>query len=253
MSNPTPRVMAVIPARLGSTRLPRKPLLRDTGKYLFQHVVESVAGSRALDAVILATDSQEIADAAASVGARFELTRQDHFCGTDRVAEVASRYPSVEIVVNVQGDEPDVRAEDVDLLVATLEKSGADAATLAAPCPPDRVHDQGAVKVVLNVRGLALYFSRSPIPYPRFATAMPEGRLHLLHAGLYAFRRPVLEEFARLEPTPLERTEGLEQLRLLEHGRTIAVGLLERPPRGIDTPADYQRFLAEWRARRPGA
>lgn len=246
MPNPEPRVMAVIPARIASTRLERKPLLRATGKYLFQHVYEALAGAPSLDAVLLATDSEEIAAAARETGVPYEMTRADHFCGTDRVAEVASRHPSVEIVVNVQGDEPEVRAEDVDLLVGTLRSSGADAATLAAPCPPDRVHDHATVKVVLDRRGRALYFSRAPIPYPRFPSAMPEGRVHLQHAGLYAFRRETLLEFARLEPTPLERTEGLEQLRLLENGRSIAVGLLERAPRGIDTPADYQRFLASW-------
>lgn len=246
-------MLAVIPSRLGSTRLPRKPLLRETGKYLFQHVYESVARARALDRVVLATDSEEIVSAARSCGVEVEMTRADHFCGTDRVAEVAARCPSAEIVVNVQGDEPDVRAEDVDLLVETLRASGADAATLAAACPPDRVHDNAAVKVVLDLRGRALYFSRSPIPYPRFPSAAPPGRCHLLHAGLYAFRPATLAEFARLEPSPLERVEGLEQLRLLENGRSIAVGIMENVPRGIDTPADYQRFTAAWRALHPGA
>ena len=248
MSNTTPRVMAVIPARIASTRLSRKPLLRDTGKYLFQHVYEAVSKARALDAVILATDSEEIAAAAREAGVKFEMTSAEHFCGTDRVAEVASRYPSAEIVVNVQGDEPEVRPEDVDLLVKTLIQSETDAATLAAPCPPDRVHDNATVKVVLDLRGRALYFSRSPIPYPRFPSGMPPGRVHLQHAGLYAFRRDTLLTFTKLTPTPLERTEGLEQMRLLENGKSIAVGLMEKAPCGIDTPADYQRFLAAWNA-----
>jgi 3-deoxy-manno-octulosonate cytidylyltransferase (CMP-KDO synthetase) len=223
-------------------------MLRDTGKYLFQHVYESVAKSQSLDWAVLATDSREIADAAQSVGVEFEMTREDHFCGTDRVAEVASRHESAEIVVNVQGDEPEVRPEDVDLLIKTLHDTGADAATLAAPCPPDRVHDNAAVKVVFDRRGLALYFSRAPIPYPRFPAGMPDGKVHFLHAGLYAFRRETLLNFTRWEPTPLERVEGLEQLRLLENGKSIAVGLMDRAPRGIDTPADYQRFIAAYRA-----
>jgi 3-deoxy-manno-octulosonate cytidylyltransferase (CMP-KDO synthetase) len=244
----TPRVLAVIPSRIASTRLARKPLLRETGKYLFQHVFEAVAKSRALDDVILATDSEEIAAAARETGVRFEMTQAGHFCGTDRVAEVASRHTDAEIIVNIQGDEPEVKASDVDLLVKTLVEAETDAATLAAPCPPDRVHDNATVKVVLDLRGRALYFSRSPIPYPRFPSAAPAGRVHLQHAGLYAFRRESLLTFTKLEPTPLERVEGLEQLRLLENGKSIAVGLLEKAPCGIDTPADYQRFLAAWNA-----
>jgi 3-deoxy-manno-octulosonate cytidylyltransferase (CMP-KDO synthetase) len=242
----SPRVLAVIPSRIGSTRLPRKPLLRETGKYLFQHVYEAVAKAKSLDGVVLATDSEEIADAARECGVQFEMTSADHFCGTDRVAEVASRHADADVVVNIQGDEPEVSPADVDLLVKTLTQAETDAATLAAPCPPDRVHDSATVKVVVDLRGRALYFSRAPIPYPRFPSAMPPGRAHLQHAGLYAFRRETLLTFSKLEPTPLERTEGLEQLRLLENGRSIAVGLLDKAPCGIDTPADYQRFVAAW-------
>jgi len=240
------RTVAVIPARLGSTRLPRKPLLRETGKFLVEHVYESVARARSLDAAIVATDSAEIADAARGFGARVALTRADHASGTDRVAEAVAALPSVEIAVNVQGDEPEVRPDDVDRLVDALRSSDADVATLAAPCPPDRAGDASCVKVVVDLRGRALYFSRAPIPHARFHAVAP-----LQHVGLYAFRRAALEWFARTPPTPLERTEGLEQLRLLEHGRDIAVATIERAPVGIDTPADYARFVASFRSSRP--
>lgn len=243
-----PRIVAVIPARLGSTRLPRKPLLRETGKYMIQHVYESVAKSTRVDEVVIATDSEEIVEAARSFGANVELTRADHVSGTDRVHEVILRRPSAEIALNIQGDEPEVQPSDVDVLVETLLNSDCDSATVAAPCPPDRVHDNACVKVVLDLKGRALYFSRSPIPYPRYPAAMPPGRCHLQHAGLYAFRRRTLEDFAKLTPTPLERTESLEQLRLLENGRTMAVGMIDRPPVGVDTPADYQRFVAAYRS-----
>ncbi|MFN0208017.1 MAG: 3-deoxy-manno-octulosonate cytidylyltransferase [Planctomycetota bacterium] len=243
-----PKIVAVIPARLASTRLARKPLLNETGKYLFQHVYESVARARGLAEVVVATDSDEIVAAAKSFGANVELTRADHTSGTDRVFEVISRRPDAEIILNIQGDEPEVQPADVDILIETLLNSDCDAGTVAAPCPPDRVHDNAAVKVVLDLKGRALYFSRSPIPYPRYPAAMPEGRLHLVHAGLYAFRRRTLEDFAKMTPTPLERTESLEQLRLLENGKTMAVGIIARPPVGVDTPGDYQRFVAAYRA-----
>jgi len=219
-------------------------LLRETGKFLLEHVYESVARARTLDAAIVATDSAEIAEDARGFGARVALTRADHATGTDRVAEVVASMPSVEIAVNVQGDEPEVRPDDVDRLVDALRTSGADVATLAAPCPDERSGDASCVKVVVDLRGRALYFSRAPIPNARFAGVAP-----LQHVGLYAFRRESLEWFARTSPTPLERTEGLEQLRLLEHGRSIAVATIERAPVGVDTPADYARFVASFRTR----
>lgn len=240
----SPATVAVIPARLGSTRLPRKPLLRETGKFLVQHVHESVARARSIDAVIVATDSEEIAEAARSFGARVALTRADHRSGTDRIAEVVASMPSVEVAVNVQGDEPEVRAADVDRCVETLRASGADCATLAAPCPAEGLADPACVKVVADLRGRALYFSRAAVPHARFAGVAP-----MQHVGLYAFRRATLEWFAAAAPTPLELTEGLEQLRLLENGRSIAVGTIDRAPVGVDTPDGYARFVASLRAR----
>ena len=204
--------------------------------------------ARSLDAVVIATDAAEIANACRAFGAVVEMTRADHPSGTDRVAEVVSRMPSVEFAVNVQGDEPEVRPEDVDVLVDTLRRSGADVATLAAPCPPERFGEASSVKVVVDRRGRALYFSRAPIPHPRFAKEAP-AQIPMQHVGLYGFRREALAAFAELAPTPLERTEGLEQLRFLEHGRSIAVGTIARAPVGVDTPDDYARFVAAWRAR----
>jgi len=236
------RRLAVIPARLDSTRLPRKALLRETGRYLFEHVAERASRARSLDAVVLATDAEEIVRAARSVGVEARLTSPAHPSGTDRVGEVAQAYPGARVVVNVQGDEPEVEPGDLDRLVEALEASGADAATLATPFRDGE--DPGlpdAVKVVRAADGRALYFSRAPVPFLR-------GRgERLRHVGIYAFRREALEAFLALPPSPLEEAEGLEQLRWLEAGRRIEVVLTDSPARGIDTREDYDRFLARQR------
>ena len=243
---PSVRCLAVIPARLGSTRLPRKALLRESGTFLFQHVAERAARARLLDAVIVATDAVEIAEAASSAGIECRMTSPRHPSGTDRVFEVALAYPEASIVVNVQGDEPEIEPEDLDALVTTLEGSGADVATLATPFREgEDPADSNAAKVVLARDGRALYFSRAAVPFRR------DGGIYLRHIGVYAFRRPALEAFAASPPSPLEQVEGLEQLRLLEiggEGFRIQVRLTDSSPRGIDTRADYDRFLAKLRA-----
>ena len=235
----------VIPARFASSRLPGKPLLRETGKYLVQHVYENATKCRA-DAVIVATDDERIAAAVEGFGGRVEMTRADHPSGTDRVAEVASRLDA-EIIVNLQGDEPHMDPAILDVLPSLLMNDlGAAMATLAVPMTSaEQWRDPNCVKVVCDRLSRALYFSRSPIPYvrdgvPNFETQPPR---FLQHLGLYAYRRDFLLHLATLPPEPLEEMEKLEQLRVLALGHKIAVGVVKHAGRGVDTPADYERFV----------
>lgn len=248
--------VAIIPARFGSTRFPGKPLARQTGKPLIQHVVERVASARSIATCIVATDDERIADAVRSFGGAVEMTREDHPSGTDRIAEVAARRSDLDprtLIVNVQGDEPEIEPASLDQLVSRLEDDPRySMGTLACPFPADSdPADPNSVKVALSQRGEALYFSRALIPYPRDAAARLEGARAprpLLHLGVYAYRRAFLLEVAGWQPTPLEQTEKLEQLRVLEHGHAIAVEVVDRAYPGVDTPADYERFVARWRA-----
>ena len=241
-------IVAVIPARFASTRLPGKPLLSETGRPLIQHVVDAARRARRLDRVIVATDDARIAEAVARFGCEYRMTRTDHPSGTDRVAEVAAALDGAGIVVNLQGDEPEVTGAALNRVVSLLEDDpGAPMATLATPIRADAVYrDPSCVKVVLSRSGRALYFSRSPIPHHRDGPS--EAALAHLHLGLYAYRRDFLLGLAQLPPSPLERAEKLEQLRVLEAGYPIAVGIVEEPSIGVDTPEDYRQFVARWRA-----
>ena len=245
-------IVAVIPARFASTRLPGKPLLSDTGRPLIRHVVEGARGATRLDRVIVATDDTRIAEAVVGFGGECVMTRSDHPTGTDRVAEVAAGLHAARIVVNLQGDEPEISGHALDLVVELLERDPeAPMATLATPIVSEDVYrDPSCVKVVLSAAGRALYFSRSPIPHHRdgVSSRPPWQPLAYLHLGLYAYRRDFLLELATLPPSPLESAERLEQLRVLESGRPIAVGIVDEPSVGIDTPEDYRRFVARWRA-----
>lgn len=245
------RCIAVIPARYASTRLPAKALARETGKYLIEHVYERVSAARGLDAVMIATDDERIAAAVESFGGKYVMTRADHPSGTDRVAEVAAKV-ECDIAINIQGDEPEMEPESVEALVALATRRTAPMATLA--CPFSALAARGidveasapsCVKVVCGA-GKALYFSRSLIPYER--NALPEFGGPYLHLGVYAYEREFLLGLAKLAPTPLERIEGLEQLRVLEHGYDIAVGIVPRGSVGIDTPADYAAFVKRYEA-----
>jgi 3-deoxy-manno-octulosonate cytidylyltransferase (CMP-KDO synthetase) len=237
------KAIAIIPARYASTRLPGKPLLNRTGKYLIQHVVEQVRQARRLAGVYVATDDERIAQAVKSFGGQAIMTRCDHATGADRLAEAAAKLAldDQDIVVNVQGDEPRIPPAYIDRLVGLLADSPAPMATLAAPLPADQVARPDRVKVVLDRQGRALYFSRAPIPFDRDRT----GADYLLHLGIYAYRKQFLLAFAGMEPTPAERAEKLEQLRVLENGHEILVGVVETPTPGIDTPADYEAFVAD--------
>jgi 3-deoxy-manno-octulosonate cytidylyltransferase (CMP-KDO synthetase) len=240
----------VIPARYASQRLPAKPLLRETGKYLVQHVYERACASRRAGQVIVATDDSRIVAAVQSFGGRAVLTRRDHASGTDRVAEVAEGLDA-DVIVNLQGDEPLVDPAALDQLPDLLRNDpGADMATLATPiATAEQWQDPNCVKVVCDDNGRALYFSRSPIPYvrdgrPDFATRPAR---FLQHLGLYAYRRAFLLQLPRLGPHPLEEAERLEQLRVLALGQRIQVGLVAHAARGVDTFEDYQAFVRAYR------
>ena len=239
-------IAAIIPARYASTRFPAKPLARDTGKYLIEHVYEQVRKADTLDKVLVATDDQRIADACESFGAEYVMTRTDHQCGTDRLAEVAEKHPEIDLVVNVQGDEPEIDPGSIDLLVnLILQDKSAEMATLCAVIEDEQeVSDPNVVKVVLNKNNHALYFSRSTIPYNRDGNNW-QG-MYRKHLGIYAYRRDFILNFSRLDPTPLECTEKLEQLRALENGYTIAVGEVSHTAVGIDTPEQYAEFVKRY-------
>jgi 3-deoxy-manno-octulosonate cytidylyltransferase (CMP-KDO synthetase) len=243
--------VAVIPARYASSRFPGKVLADRTGKPLIQHVWERLRQARRVGRVIVAADDPRIVAATERFGGEAVLTRPDHANGTSRTAEVAQAL-GCELVVNVQADEPEIEPGLIDRAVEALEADhGAVMATVASPFAPDEdPSDPDIVKVVIDLRGRALYFSRALIPHLR-----ADGRRAdpLKHVGLYVYRRPFLAEFAALEPTPLEQAEKLEQLRVLEHGHAIAVAVGEAHHHGIDTPRQYEEFCRRASAGAPAA
>jgi len=252
------QVVAIIPARLGSTRFPGKVLAAETGKPLIQHVHEAAKAARCLSRVVVATDDQRVVDAVKEFAAEAVLTRADHPNGTSRLAEAGTKLGLGErdIIVNVQGDEPELEPEAVEAAVAALRageaKAGAGAvapsiATIAVPFQAgEDPRDPNCVKVVVGADGCALYFSRSLIPFDRDAKGGSDARA-LRHVGLYVYRKAFLDRYVRLASTPLERAEQLEQLRALEHGYRIAVAVRERARVGIDTPEQYREFVQRWR------
>lgn len=240
--------VGIIPARLASTRLPLKLLLNETGKPLIQHTWEAACKAESLSEVIIAVDSLELAQAVRQFGARCEMTGE-HPSGTDRVAEAASRLNAdVDVLVNIQGDEPELDPDSIDQLVALMSQSGAEMATLATPIKCEQqVTDPSCVKVACAQDGRALYFSRATIPHCRDHTPAELLANNVspwkLHVGIYAYRREFLERLTQLPPSPLEQLEKLEQLRALEAGAEIRVGTIEHPAVGIDTPEDYAGFV----------
>jgi 3-deoxy-manno-octulosonate cytidylyltransferase (CMP-KDO synthetase) len=240
------RILGVIPARLGSERLPRKPLHPLAGRPLLEWVWRRVSSFRTFAHVVIATDAAEIVSACEAWGAAAELTAAAHESGTARIAELVARaaYRDYDIVVNVQGDEPFVREEQVESAVAQV-RAGFDIGTVAAPvASPEAWADPGVVKVVRRADGGALYFSRSPIPHLRdrapSAEELADGTL-LRHVGVYAYSPAVLARWAGLAPTPLESLERLEQLRALAAGLSIGVGVVAGADGGVDTVADAAR------------
>jgi len=240
-------VLGVIPARLGSTRLPRKPLQLLGGVPLVVRVAERVQGLGGLDALVVATDAPEVADVVSAAGFEAVLTAAGHQTGTERVAEVATRPEHVrfDIVVNIQGDEPFLPPQALRGALARIHQ-GDDIGSAAAPLTAECLADPARVKVVTDVRGGALYFSRAPIPMVR-DPADREAVRHWQHLGIYACRREALMRWVALAPTDLELAERLEQLRALQHGIRFGIARLDAPAHpGIDTPADLAWAEAHW-------
>ncbi|MCA8979917.1 MAG: 3-deoxy-manno-octulosonate cytidylyltransferase [Planctomycetes bacterium] len=240
---------AVIPARIGSTRLPRKMMLAETGTPLFVHTARAVAACPRIARVVVATDSSEILDAAVEHGVEARMTRPDHQSGTDRVhecveglrAEDGARF---DVVLNVQGDEPDIAPEDLAALVDCFADDAVELASLWAPIESEaELAARSVVKLVLGSNGDALYFSRAPIPDTSHARSDSGEALARRHIGVYAFRPDALARFCALPHGVLERAENLEQLRWLEAGGRLRVLPASRRPRGIDTAEEYADFV----------
>lgn len=230
------KVACVIPARYGSTRLPGKPLADIAGKPMIQRVYEQVQKAKKVDTVLVATDHEKVFAAVQEFGGKVMMTDKNHLTGTDRLAEVASANEDFDIIINVQGDEPLIDPKVIDDLVTYFEQENhGPMATVAAPLEDKDRDNPAAVKVVCKCNGDALYFSRSLMPYPR-----NEGVKPLKHIGIYGYERDFLLHYAKMEPTPLEKTESLEQLRALENGYTIQVILTPKSFVGVDTPEDLE-------------
>jgi 3-deoxy-manno-octulosonate cytidylyltransferase (CMP-KDO synthetase) len=229
------KAVGIIPARWSSTRFPGKPLYPIDGKPLLRRVWERCKRAKNLDSVIVATDDMRIAEAAFEWGADIALTSTKHCSGTDRIAEVARNAKQFAFVINIQGDEPLVEPRLIDKLVEKLRSDRAiQIVTAAHPLEdPEDALSPHQVKVVVDIAGNALYFSRAPIPFPEKGHFLP-----LRHQGIYGFRRNALLQFVRWKPSPLERAESLEQLRALENGVNVHVLITAKGFPGIDTPAD---------------
>lgn len=229
--------IAVIPARLGSTRLQRKVLREIAGKPMVGHVYEAAKKSPLLRDVIIATDSEEVTEVARARGWKAQMTAAHHRSGTDRMREIA-QHVAADVYVNIQGDLPLVRPEQIEALLKPMHRAETMVSTIMTPCPLEEINNPNAVKVVTAANGRALYFSRSPIPFDRDRSAPVR---YFKHLGMYAYRRAALERFCNLPESRLEAAERLEQLRLLENGIDIYV---EETPFGtveVDTEEDLRR------------
>jgi len=237
----------VIPARYGSTRFPAKVLASRTGKPLIQHVVDQVRKCRRVDDIVVAADDERIVAALRPFGTNCMLTDPNHPSGTDRVAEAAARLKGKsDVIINVQGDEPEIEPDTIDELAYRMADEGLggyEMWTAATPFrPPADPADPNLVKVVITRNSRAMYFSRSPIPFRRDPGSGNEPTYYL-HVGIYAYRRDTLVRLAGWKPTPCEQAEKLEQLRALEHDIAIGVTVIERASHGIDTREQYEQFV----------
>ncbi len=244
--------MVVIPARLASVRLPRKLLLAETGKPLIQHTYESASRAKLPSSVLVAADSEELAAVVRDFSGQVVLTDPEARSGTDRIAEAVADMAEVDIVVNVQGDEPDISGAAIDQLISLLtDDVEASMATLAVPLRTrEQLEDPACVKVIFNEQGRAIYFSRSAIPHVRdwedgVLTADPPNFYQ--HIGIYAYRREFLLRLAKKKRSHLESLENLEQLRALSAGETILVGVVKKAANGIDTREDYASFVQQYK------
>lgn len=231
-------IVCVIPARYSSTRLPGKPLADIAGKPMIQHVYERAALAKRPQRVIVATDHPLVYETVEKFGGEAILTSPDHPTGTDRLAEVAQQCSDVDLIINVQGDEPLIQPDVIDQLAEAFEHNpDLQMATLMTEMDKSEYHVPSVVKVITDLQGYALYFSRSLIPFPRVDINLPVYK----HIGIYAYRRDFLLKYAQLEPTPLEKTESLEQLRALEHGYRIKVLKTDFKFIGVDTIEDLEK------------
>jgi 3-deoxy-manno-octulosonate cytidylyltransferase (CMP-KDO synthetase) len=260
MAHPAPRLRVcstsfiVIPARLASSRLKEKLLLNETGKTLIQHTYETAKRATRPMGVCVAADHLAIFEEVRAFGGEARMTSPDAASGTDRAAEVARQLLDVDIIVNLQGDEPELSGDSIDLAIELLEGNPqAVMSTLATPIRSrPQLEDPACVKVVFDSYGRALYFSRSVIPHPRtwHDGLLDDDPPHFYqHIGLYAYRREFLLQLAAMPPSDLERLERLEQLRVLQSGCEILVGVVDEPTFGIDTPEDYRAFVERCRGR----
>jgi len=242
------RVLACIPARYGSTRFAAKVLAKDTGKFLIQHTYERACLAKWPQKVIIAADDQRIVDAARTFGAECILTSPEHTSGTDRIAEAVVDI-DVEIVINLQADEPEIDPKNIDYLAERLiENPDYPMATLAADFQnAEQITDPNIVKVVVDSSERAIYFSRSVIPYDRESKGIGMLDRYLRHIGIYAYRKEFLLKITALPQTPLEKIEKLEQLRAIENGFDILVGKVQHTCDGIDTPEQYAEFVKRYK------
>jgi 3-deoxy-manno-octulosonate cytidylyltransferase (CMP-KDO synthetase) len=244
MTGKSMKAIAVIPARLASTRLPRKMLREIAGKPLIGVVYEAVRSSPLLADVIIATDSDVVMQVCRQRGWKAQMTSGAHRSGTERVHEVAGREPA-DIYINVQGDEPLTGPEHIATLLQVMQNHEAQVGTLMTPTAEVDIPNPNAVKVVTDLKGRALYFSRATIPFDRDGT----GPRYFKHLGLYAYRKPALDRFVLLPESSLEKSERLEQLRFLENGIPIFVGETPHDSIGVDTEEDLQRVIEIMRKR----
>jgi 3-deoxy-manno-octulosonate cytidylyltransferase (CMP-KDO synthetase) len=249
----------VIPARLASTRLPEKLLRKVAGKSVLQHTFEAASRCSVADQIVVAVDDERVAEEVDSFGGRWIMTSADCASGTDRIAEVASAAPAVNVFVNVQGDEPEIEPAVIDLVASTLiDDASADMATAGTPIrDPQILHDPSCVKIVMAQecgagQGRAVYFSRAAVPHSRSGVnelqLQAEPPIYWHHIGLYAYRREFLSWFAAQPPSLLELTERLEQLRAIEAGKKILVARVESAIPGIDTQEDLDAFIQRQKA-----
>lgn len=242
------KILAVIPSRIGSTRLPEKPLLLLNGKPLVQHVYEGASRSKKIDRLVVATDSKKIFDCVAGFGGNVMMTSPAHATGSDRIWEAAEAHPDHELILNIQGDEPFVNERVIDELIRPfLSDPACLMSTLRKKiATPDEKNNPNIVKVVCDRQGRALYFSRAALPYDR------DGKNPVLHRhiGLYGYRRDFLDRYRHLKQTPLELAESLEQLRVLENGVAIHVVETSEETVDVNAPEDLARAEAVLRSRR---
>ena len=245
------KIIVCIPARYGSTRFPAKVLAKDTGKFLIQHVYEQAKLAKLPDRAIIAADDKRIAQAAESFGAECVMTNPDCPSGTDRIAEAVGGL-DFDIVVNLQGDEPEIDPANIDTVAKLLVDNPKNSmATLVAEFEnKDQVNDPNIVKVVLDKNNIAIYFSRSVIPYDREKGGIGLVNNYLRHLGIYAYRKEFLLKITKLPQTPLEKLEKLEQLRAIENGFDILVAKVKHTCAGIDTPEQYAEFVKRYKSHR---